>query len=139
MINSNTRPETFVIEHNGSRINYNIVEVKNDEGVISYNYESDKHPSKDSVELDRYLTKLTTVTVAEAIAKMTVGVNGKVFGANEVARMNMLSAVVSAEFMNATETVWKLEDDTTVVVTLLELKEAVALALQKFGALKGIV
>ena len=74
-----------------------------------------------------------------AIETMTVTIeNGKEFDATEIARINMMSAVMSAEFMKLTETTWRLADNTETLVTLDELKEAVAVALATFGALKGI-
>ena len=59
--------------------------------------------------------------------------NGNVFDGNETARNNMLSAIMSAELINKTEEYWKLVDNSTKLVTLDELKEALALSIQEVG------
>ena len=60
-------------------------------------------------------------------------VNGNEFDGNETARNNMLSAISSAEFIGKTEDYWKLADNSTKLVSLDELKEALALAIQEVG------
>lgn len=59
--------------------------------------------------------------------------NGHTFDGNETARNNMLSAIISAEFIGKTEEYWKLADNSTVLVHLTELKEALALSIQEVG------
>ena len=59
--------------------------------------------------------------------------NGTMFDGNETARNNMLSAIVSAELINKTEEYWKLADNSTKLVSLDELKEALALSIQEVG------
>ena len=59
--------------------------------------------------------------------------NGNTFDGNETARNNMLSAIVSAELINKTEEYWKLADNSIKLVTLDELKEALALSIQEVG------
>ena len=59
--------------------------------------------------------------------------NGNVLDGNETARNNMLSAIVSAELINKTEEHWKLADNSTKLVSLDELKEALALSIQEVG------
>jgi len=74
------------------------------------------------------------------ISKMTITVStGKEFDATDIARINMMSAVMSASFMQQDSTVWRLANNSEVTVTVAELSEAVAKALEKFGQLKGIV
>lgn len=88
---------------------------------------------------DGYLKYLKSES-NKVIESMTVTISsGKEFDANELARVNMMSAVISSEFAGLTETSWRLANNETTVVTLNELKEAVMLALVKFGQLKGIV
>ena len=55
------------------------------------------------------------------------------FDGNEAARNNMLSAIVSAELINKTEEYWKLVDKSIKLVSLDELKEALALSIQEVG------
>ena len=59
--------------------------------------------------------------------------NGNVFDGNESARINMTSAIMSAELINKTEEYWKLADNSTKLITLDELKEALALSIQEVG------
>ena len=59
--------------------------------------------------------------------------NGNVFDGNETARINMTSAIMSAELINKTEDYWKLADNSTKLITLDELKEALALSIQEVG------
>ena len=59
--------------------------------------------------------------------------NGNVFDGNESARINMTSAIMSAELINKTEESWKLADNSIKLVSLDELKEALALSIQEVG------
>ena len=59
--------------------------------------------------------------------------NGNVFDGNETARNNMISAIMSAELINKTEEYWKLADNSTKLVSIDELKEALALSIQEVG------
>ena len=59
--------------------------------------------------------------------------NGTVLDGNETARNNMLSAIVSAELINKTEEYWKLADNSIKLLSLDELKEALALSIQEVG------
>ena len=59
--------------------------------------------------------------------------NGNTFDGNETARGNMTSAVLSAEVIGKSEDTWKLADNTSAVITITELKEALALSIQEVG------
>lgn len=59
--------------------------------------------------------------------------NGNTFDGNETARNNMLSAITSVEFIGKTEETWKLADNSTKLITIDELKEALALSIQEVG------
>ena len=59
--------------------------------------------------------------------------NGNTFDGNETARGNMTSAILSAEIIGKTEDTWKLADNTSAVITISELKEALALSIQEVG------
>ena len=61
------------------------------------------------------------------VLKVTVS-TGKVFDGNDEAQMNMLLALQVASIANLTETLWTLADNTRVMVTLAEMKEAIVLA-----------
>ena len=47
----------------------------------------------------------------------------------------MLSAITASETAGQTETIWKMADNTTQTVTLEQLKQAQALAIQATGAI----
>ena len=75
----------------------------------------------------------------EASNKMTVTISsGKVLYADHIARFNILAGISAAEFLAQTTSEWRLADNTIQTVTLDELKEANAIALQQFGNLVGI-
>ena len=79
-------------------------------------------------------TKIELKSAKElALNSITVMVNGNSFDGNETARTNMISAILSADLIGKTEETWKLADNTTVLVTLMELKQALALAVQEVG------
>ena len=58
---------------------------------------------------------------------------GNVFDGDETARNNMVSAIMTAELINKTEEYWKLADNSTKLVSINELKEALALSIQEVG------
>ena len=68
-----------------------------------------------------------------ALNSIMVTVNGNSFDGNETARGNMTSAILSAEVIGKTDDTWKLADNTSAVVTVQELKEALALSIQEVG------
>lgn len=73
-------------------------------------------------------------TKNELIARLAVTTqSGKKFDADEVARGRMLSAIQAAEFLGIDESEWKLADNSKQIITLDELKEAHALAIQALG------
>lgn len=82
--------------------------------------------------------KLYTETLKKAkeIAKANIKVttsSGKTFDGNESARNNMLSVIIASDILGETETSWKLADNTVATIILAELKEALALSIQKCG------
>ena len=68
-----------------------------------------------------------------ALNSITVTVNGNSFDGNETARGNMTSAILSAEVIGKTEDTWKLADNTSVLITIEELRQALALSIQEVG------
>ena len=72
----------------------------------------------------------------DKLANLTITTTaGNVFDANESARNSMLSALTSATFLGLAQTDWKLADNTVVLVTVEEIKEALALSIQAVGAI----
>ena len=59
--------------------------------------------------------------------------NGNTFDGNETARGNMTSAILSAEVIGSTESLWKLADNSVETIAIIELKEALALSIQEVG------
>ena len=86
----------------------------------------------DKINLDNLKVELKSAKLI-ALDNIVVDVDGKLFDGNETARTNMLSAILSADLIGKTEETWKLADNTTVLVTLMELKQALALAIQEVG------
>lgn len=84
-------------------------------------------------ELEAQAEAVAKVVRTQELANLTVEVNGHVFDANETARTNMMAAILAAELIGKTEESWKLADNSVVVVTLAQLKEALALAIQAVG------
>lgn len=71
-----------------------------------------------------------------ALGGLTVTtVAGHTFDADDVAISSMLSAIIASPIIGITEHNWKLADNSIVLVTLAELQEAHALAIQAKGAI----
>jgi len=64
--------------------------------------------------------------------------NGNTFDANNQARLDMSNGIQVSEILNVTETVWRMADDSEVLIQIAELKEALALALTEYARIKGI-
>jgi len=91
-------------------------------------------PPQTQDELDLIAAVEAKQTKTQALSTITVTTaSGNVFDGNETARINMLSALQAAEFLNQTQAGWKLADNSVVMVTVAELKEALALAIQRVG------
>jgi hypothetical protein len=61
--------------------------------------------------------------------------SGKVFDGRDIDQQRMVSAIMSADVVGITETYWKLADNSVAMVTLDELKEALALSIQALGVI----
>ena len=69
----------------------------------------------------------------EALTQIVVDVEDMSFDGNETARLNMISAIQASELLGQTENTWKLADNSVQTVTIAELKQALALAIQEVG------
>ena len=78
-------------------------------------------------------TKEAKVKALEELTVTTT--NGNVFDANSDSITNMLAAVEASTILSTTENSWKLADNSIVVVSLDELKEALAKSIQAKGAI----
>ena len=68
-----------------------------------------------------------------ALNSITVEVKGKVFDGRAKDQVNIMAAIQAAELLNKQEETWVLNDNTKEIVTVEELKLALALAIQKVG------
>lgn len=60
---------------------------------------------------------------------------GKMFDGDETSQDRMVRAIQTVEILGLTETTWVLATNDTAIITLDELKEALALSMQKMGEL----
>lgn len=102
----------------------------NEDGTIDVAKEDKAKDEKEKVELAEIKAKEKDLELSTIVVTTT---NGNTFDGNETARNNMLSAITSADIIGKTEEEWKLADNTIKVVSLQELKEALALAIQQVG------
>ena len=86
----------------------------------------------DKINLDNLKVELKSAKKI-ALDNIVVDVDGKLFDGNETARLNIISAIQASELFGLTETGWKLADNTAVLVTLDELKMALALSIEEVG------
>lgn len=74
-----------------------------------------------------------------ALSTLTVTTtSGKVFDANNQARLDISNGILVSEVAGITETTWRLADNSEVLTTVTELKEALMLALTEYARIKGI-
>ena len=89
---------------------------------------------EDETLKNKYVTMQSKAEKTLRLSQLVVTTtNGDTFDGNETARNNMISAIMSAELINKTEDYWKLADNSIKLVSLDELKEALALAIQEVG------
>ena len=131
-VQSNERPDKVQVIGNKVYLNLGVKDISyvddGDNEISMFEYEQSKFPNPVSEKVLKQTEKdyrLQTIKVTTT--------NGNEFDGNETARNNMLSAITSAEFTGKTEEYWKLADNSTVLVQLPELKEALALAIQEVG------
>lgn len=92
---------------------------------------TDEELAAKQVEIDLAQYKIERNRILESVVVTTS--NGNTFDGYESARLNMSNALQVAGYLNQTESYWKLADNTVVLIQLDELKEALALAIQKVG------
>ena len=96
-------------------------------------------------ELELHLNPPKTAEQLEAEAKQAkelalnsikvTTASGKIFDGRDLDQQRMVSAIMSADVVGITETYWKLADNSVAMVTLDELKEALALSIQALGVI----
>ncbi len=105
------------------------------EDCLEMEYYSDSQPELWPDE--NLLVKFEAKRAKEkALAEIVVTTSsGKVFDGNDRARINMLSAIAASQLLGQTSAQWKLANNTVAEVTVDEIKEALALAIQAVGAI----
>ena len=137
----NTNKELFGIEQGQEfLVKSDWVECQLQDGGLPYSrYNTDGTPDLECIEQERLATELAIQEAEakrlkqEALASITVEVNGKVFDGNETARNNMLASIQASQLLNIESTYWKLADNSVQEVTAEEIKEALAKAIQRVG------
>ena len=87
-----------------------------------------------SAQEDIRITEEAKQAKDAALASITVTTaNGNTFDGRDIDQQRMMAAILSSDVVGMTETPWKLADDIVVVVSLTELKEALALSIQALG------
>jgi hypothetical protein len=82
---------------------------------------------------DEVIERVKKVLRLKELDSITIEENGKVFDGNEKARLNMLSVIQSAGILGVSSKKWKLANNTWAEVTLEELKNVLALSINKVG------
>jgi len=123
---------------------------REDGATISYSIEAEEYkqwlsegnipePEFTQAELE---AKVQMEAKAERLKQLEVltvtTTNGNTFDANNQARLDMSNGIQVGEILNVTQTVWRMADDTEMLIQIAELKEALAKALQAYATLKGI-
>lgn len=102
--------------------------------VIAFDEETQKPIAIDRVVTAEEIAAQAKAAKVEALNTIIVTTStGKVFDGNETARLNMLSAITAAGIVGQNSANWKLADNTVETVTLDELKQALALSIQRVG------
>lgn len=90
-------------------------------------------------EKDHQLLEQQKAEIARQLSVLTVtSSKGNIFDADSQARQDMADAILASSTLGVTETVWRMTDNSEVLITLDELKEAHALAIQEYARIKGI-
>jgi LmbE family N-acetylglucosaminyl deacetylase len=89
---------------------------------------------KNSIGAEQVIGPLTGVPRSYKVRAIKVTTSsGNTFDGDEVSQDRMVRAIQTAEITGLKETTWKLADNSKVIVTLDELKEALALSAQKMS------
>ncbi|MDN5054436.1 hypothetical protein [Aliarcobacter butzleri] len=89
---------------------------------------------EDEILKNEYLTIQKKAKKVEQLNTLVVTTSqGNIFDGNETARLNMVSAIQSADLLGQISNNWKLADNTVKEISLNELKEALALSIKKVG------
>lgn len=85
-------------------------------------------------EVLAHINNATAPSKQSRLASITVTTQaGNTFDGNETARNNMMSAIMAADIVGQSTSNWKMANNEIVQITLDELKEALALSIQRVG------
>lgn len=90
----------------------------------------------DIVDLEEKESKIKSDKLVELSSITVTTSSGKVFDGREKDIPLMSGAINASTILGITEHQWKLHDNTVALVTVDELKEALALSMQAIGAIK---
>lgn len=97
---------------------------------------ADFKTESETIEANKQTTKQA---IAQQLATLTVTTsNGNVFDATSQARQDMADAILASTTLVRTTTTWRMADNSDIVITIDELKEAHALAILEYAKIKGI-
>ena len=147
-VESNTRPEQTQLLQGKTLVNFDIQEVVKAEQdgteYTMYSYEQ-RRLQKDAPQelIDKTIADELPVVLKARLEKELAALavttsNGNTFDANLESRANMADAILASETLGLTENIWRLTDNTEVLVPIGELREAHALALQAYATAKSI-
>lgn len=108
------------------------------EGFIQYDEANKPQELIDALILQAQVDAEAESKQAKLLAMESITVttaSGKVFDGRDKDRARMNEAIVASGILGITETQWKLHDNTAPIITLDELKEALALSIQAVGAI----
>ena len=114
-----------------NRLKESPIVLVNDKYTMTYVYED--LTSEEITAVDKEKADTHKKEVLDVLTVTTT--SGKEFYADSDSRTDLISALVSAEFMGLTQTNWKLATGEIQSIGLQEVKEAIALALQAKGDL----
>ena len=121
--------------------NFNVKENTDDEGVVSYSYDQlrfDTYFQEEVIELEiaKALKEIKQHEKNHAIDNVIVTTTaGNKFNGEDKSQGRMTSALLAAEVLGKTEERWKMADGTIKLISIDELKEALALSILEVGRL----
>lgn len=119
----------YALDENGTRYSYYLEE------MVDGMYVPDVKVIAKELQLQEETRISCELKAAKELAlnSITVEVNGKVFDGRAKDQVNIMAAIQAAELLNKTEDTWVLNDNTKQIVTVEELKLALALSIQRVG------
>lgn len=140
-VNSNVYPKPREYLQGKILANFNVKENIDDEGVVSYSYDQlrfDTYFQEEVIEKEivKALVDIKKQERDYAIDNVIVTTTaGNKFNGEDKSQGRMTSALLAAEVLGKTEEEWKMADGTIKLISIEELKEALALSILEVGRL----